>query len=85
MFLPFFLAIRFTALKAFTLSFLYKNFGDYSMKSKKKHKTKAGIVHNIQIVSLTPRVTNKYSANKALINDPINPELKIIRKDFNLL
>lgn len=37
------------------------------------------------IVSLTPKVFNRYSANNALKSEPIKPELKMIRNDLSLL
>ena len=38
-----------------------------------------------KIVNLTPNVFKRYSANNALMSDPINPELKIMRNDLSLL
>lgn len=37
------------------------------------------------IVSLTSKVLRRYSAKSALMREPINPELKIMRKDLSLL
>lgn len=40
-------------------------------------------MHNIQMVSLTPRALSRYYANRALMREPMKPELRIIRKDLS--
>ena len=40
-------------------------------------------MHSIQIVSLTPNALSKYYAKRALIREPMNPELKMIKKDLS--